>query len=108
MSRTNKISFKQAQHLPTLSSELPVNTATRSERNFWPVKKPSLVSQCEPAQPASKSQPQPTTSVSVAEQVVFTIAALGASVAAGQAFMTMLSPAPGWPLLGNLVGALFS
>ena len=100
------MAFKQAQWLPTLTSELLVNTNPKMATSDWQTTKPSLAKQKGPAQSQSARLPQPETSVPVSERVVFAIVALSAAVGAGQAFATIVSTSPGWPMLGARVGAL--
>ena len=107
MGRAGNMAFKQVQWLPTLTSELLVNTRTKSEVNLCPITKPTPAAKCGRAQAESACLRLPTTSFPVSERVVFAIVGLSAAVAAGQALMTMISPVPDWPLLGKLVGVLF-
>lgn len=106
MGRAGNAAFKQVQWLPTLCSELHVNTGAKSEGNSCPTPKPAPTVKCDRAQAESASLRLPKTSFPVAERVVFSILALSAAVATGQAFMTMIAPVTDWPLLGNLMGVL--
>ena len=104
MGRARNLAFKQAQCLPTLTSELLVNSGTKAEGNFWQTAKPSPAIQSAPTPAESARLPLPVTSVPVAEQVVFTIIALSAAMAAGQALFTMISAPQSWPVIGALFG----
>ena len=75
MGRAGNAAFKQVQWLPTLCSKLQVNTGTKSEGNSCPTPKPSPAVKCDRAQAESASLRLPTTSVPVAERVVFSILA---------------------------------
>ena len=106
--RARNLAFKQAQRLPTLSSELPVNTAAKPAENFWPTTKLSPAPRSDAGATQLTRLPLPSASEPLAERVGFALVALSAAVGTAQALLPLVSTASGWPLFGTWLGVMLN